>query len=77
MTLTLRTCSASRLLAQVTTCKGIVMGRLRSQQRQREVELMRFCFTKLGTLGRGGREHHLGFRGRRSEPGVYSSASMG
>ncbi|KAI8474870.1 MAG: hypothetical protein J3K34DRAFT_517740 [Monoraphidium minutum] len=33
---------------QITTCKGIVMGCLRSAQRQREVELMRFCFNKLG-----------------------------
>ena len=33
---------------QITTCRGIVMGRLRSDQRQREVELMRFCFRKLG-----------------------------
>lgn len=33
---------------QVTTCRGVVMGRLRSAQRQREVELMRFCFNKLG-----------------------------
>lgn len=33
---------------QVTTCKGIVMGRLRSAQRQREVQVMRFCFNKLG-----------------------------
>jgi arginine deiminase len=33
---------------QITTCKGIVMGRLRSQQRQREVKLMKFCFSKLG-----------------------------
>lgn len=33
---------------QITTCKGIVMGRLRSQQRQKEVELMRYCFNKLG-----------------------------
>ena len=33
---------------QITTCKGIVMGRLRSQQRQREVDLMKFCFSKLG-----------------------------
>ena len=32
----------------MTTCRGIVMGRLRSQQRQLEVELMRFCHTKLG-----------------------------
>jgi arginine deiminase len=33
---------------QITTCTGIVMGRLRSLQRQNEVELMRFCFNKLG-----------------------------
>ncbi|KAK9833540.1 hypothetical protein WJX81_003550 [Elliptochloris bilobata] len=33
---------------QITTCRGIVMGRLRSPQRQLEVELMRFCHTKLG-----------------------------
>ncbi|KXZ51615.1 hypothetical protein GPECTOR_12g579 [Gonium pectorale] len=33
---------------QITTCKGIVMGRLRSVQRQREVRVMRFCFNKLG-----------------------------
>lgn len=33
---------------QVTTCKGLVMGRLRSEQRQREVQLMKFCFNKLG-----------------------------
>lgn len=33
---------------QITTCKGIVMGRLRSSQRQKEVDLMRFCFQKLG-----------------------------
>lgn len=33
---------------QITGCKGIIMGRLRSQQRQLECELMRFCFTKLG-----------------------------
>lgn len=33
---------------QITTCRGIVMGRLRSQQRQKEVNLMRFCFNKLG-----------------------------
>ncbi|KIY99877.1 Amidinotransferase family protein [Monoraphidium neglectum] len=32
----------------ITTCKGIVMGCLRSAQRQREVQLMRFCFNKLG-----------------------------
>ena len=33
---------------QVTTCQGVVMGRLRSPQRQLEVDLMRFCFNKLG-----------------------------
>lgn len=33
---------------QITTCRGIVMGRLRSQQRQKEVELMAYCFRKLG-----------------------------
>jgi N-dimethylarginine dimethylaminohydrolase len=38
--------------AQVTTCRGIVMGRLRSPQRQLEVELMRFCFNKLGARAR-------------------------
>ena len=35
---------------QVTTAKGIVMGRLRSTQRQLEVDLMRFCFRKLGII---------------------------
>ena len=35
---------------QITTCKGIVMGRLRSSQRQLEVEVMKFCFRKLGAL---------------------------
>ena len=33
---------------QVTTCQGVVMCRLRSPQRQLEVDLMRFCFNKLG-----------------------------
>lgn len=33
---------------QITTCRGIVMGRLRSLQRQLEVDLMAFCFEKLG-----------------------------
>lgn len=33
---------------QITTCKGLVMGRLRSQQRQCEVQVMEFCFNKLG-----------------------------
>ncbi len=35
---------------QITTCRGIVMGRLRSLQRQLEVDLMAFCFEKLGML---------------------------
>jgi len=34
--------------AQITTCKGIVMARLRSTVRELEVALMRFCFEKLG-----------------------------
>lgn len=33
---------------QITTCRGIVMGRLRSPQRSLEVSLMRFCLQKLG-----------------------------
>ena len=33
---------------QITTAKGIVMGRLRSPQRGLEVQLMKFCFDKLG-----------------------------
>lgn len=33
---------------QITTCRGIVMGRLRSPQRNLEVSLMRFCLQKLG-----------------------------
>lgn len=33
---------------QITTAKGVVMGRLRSPQRGLEVALMRFCFDKLG-----------------------------
>ena len=40
----------SNAAAQITTCRGVVSGRLRSQQRQLEVELMRFCFRKLGAL---------------------------
>ena len=36
------------LVAQITTCKGIVMARLRSTVRELEVALMRFCFEKLG-----------------------------
>ena len=36
-------------------CRGLVMGRLRSQQRQREVQVMQFCFTKLGEGERYGR----------------------
>lgn len=33
---------------QITTVRGIVMGRLRSPQRNLEVSLMRFCLEKLG-----------------------------
>ncbi|KAL6776838.1 ADI1 [Auxenochlorella protothecoides x Auxenochlorella symbiontica] len=33
---------------QITTCRGVVMGSLRSPQRALEVSLMRFCFAKLG-----------------------------
>jgi len=33
---------------QITTAKGVVMGRPRSRIRQREVEVMEFCFKKLG-----------------------------
>eukprot|EP01024_Parvocaulis_polyphysoides_P038241 TRINITY_DN34286_c0_g1_i2.p1 TRINITY_DN34286_c0_g1~~TRINITY_DN34286_c0_g1_i2.p1 ORF type:complete len:491 (-),score=62.11 TRINITY_DN34286_c0_g1_i2:386-1645(-) len=33
---------------QITTIMGIIMGRLRSSQRQMEVKLMNFCFNKLG-----------------------------
>lgn len=33
---------------QITTAKGIVMGRLRSPQRNLEVSLMKFCLEKLG-----------------------------
>ncbi|CAN8062886.1 unnamed protein product [Agarophyton chilense] len=33
---------------QITTRKGIVMAKLRSKQREREVDIMEFCFKKLG-----------------------------
>jgi arginine deiminase len=33
---------------QITTANGVVMGRPRSPIRQREVEVMQFCFKKLG-----------------------------
>eukprot|EP00184_Porphyridium_aerugineum_P008023 CAMPEP_0184691852 /NCGR_PEP_ID=MMETSP0313-20130426/568_1 /TAXON_ID=2792 /ORGANISM="Porphyridium aerugineum, Strain SAG 1380-2" /LENGTH=475 /DNA_ID=CAMNT_0027149621 /DNA_START=101 /DNA_END=1528 /DNA_ORIENTATION=- len=33
---------------QITTRKGIVMGRLRSEQRRREVDVLEFCHEKLG-----------------------------
>lgn len=33
---------------QITTARGVVMGRPRSPIRQREVEVMQFCFKKLG-----------------------------
>ena len=41
------------LSAQITTCKGIVMARLRSTVRELEVALMRFCFEKLGAQAGG------------------------
>lgn len=46
---------------QITTRKGIVMARLRSQQRQREVDIMEFCFRKLGldVIGRIPDSAHL------------------
>ena len=33
---------------QITTCKGVVMARLRSQQRQDEVSLMKYVVSKIG-----------------------------
>lgn len=39
---------------QVTTAGGVVMGRLRSPQRALEVDLMAFCFHKLGLPVLGG-----------------------
>ncbi|KAH3742461.1 Arginine deiminase [Pelomyxa schiedti] len=33
---------------QITTCSGIVMGRLMSEQRMAEVDIMEFCLRKLG-----------------------------
>ena len=33
---------------QITTAKGVVMASLRSRQRMREIDIMRFCFRKLG-----------------------------
>uniref|UniRef100_A0A383WIV7 Arginine deiminase n=1 Tax=Tetradesmus obliquus TaxID=3088 RepID=A0A383WIV7_TETOB len=51
---------------QVTTCKGIVMGRLRSAQRQKEVELMSYCFRKLG----------LPIAGRIAEPGFLEGGDF-
>jgi arginine deiminase len=33
---------------QITTAKGVIMGRPRSRIRQQEVEVMEFCFNKLG-----------------------------
>lgn len=46
---------------QITTCRGIVLGRLRSSQRQLEVDLMEFCFKKLGldVIGRVEGEGYL------------------
>ena len=37
-------------MPQITTCRGIIMGRLRSPQRSLEVSLMKFCLQKLGGL---------------------------
>ncbi|KAF8072641.1 CPN20 [Scenedesmus sp. PABB004] len=51
---------------QITTCRGIVMGRLRSQQRQKEVELMSYCFNKLG----------LPVAGRIVEPGFLEGGDF-
>jgi arginine deiminase len=39
---------------QITTAGGVVMGRLRSPQRALEVDLMAFCFHKLGLPVLGG-----------------------
>lgn len=39
---------------QLTTRKGVVMGRLKSGQREREVEVMEFCLRKLGLKILGG-----------------------
>lgn len=39
---------------QITTCRGVVMGRLRSSQRTLEVDLMRFALAKLGLPVLGG-----------------------
>jgi hypothetical protein len=67
--------------AQVTTCRGIVMGRLRSQQRQKEVELMRFCFRKLGAracvyvCGGGGGVLHAGWVQLLAAIGVWGCAA--
>lgn len=46
---------------QITTRKGIVMARLRSPQRQREIEILEFCFKKLGlnVIGRIPAPAHL------------------
>jgi hypothetical protein len=55
---------------QITTCRGIVMGRLRSQQRQRDVELMRFCFDKLGGRRLAGRCWPLGHAATDLLPGA-------
>ena len=46
---------------QITTKKGIVMARLRSSQRTSEVDIMEFCFQKLGlnVLGRIPAPGHL------------------
>ena len=37
---------------QITTAKGLVMGRLQSTQREPEVKLLSYCFKKLGTTSK-------------------------
>lgn len=51
---------------QITTRSGVVMGRLRSPQRNLEVQLMRFCFNKLG----------IPVRGEISEPGFLEGGDF-
>ena len=53
---------------QITTCRGIVMGRLRSPQRNLEVSLMKFCLRKLGAPGAAGRWGRQHSGGRRVQP---------
>lgn len=51
---------------QITTRKGIVMARLRSPQRVREMDIMEFCFKKLG----------LNVIGRIPEPGFLEGGDF-